>query len=125
MMELDQPAVSGPVNATAEPAVAAASLLHRCVAARRHLDATEQLRREMRAMRTLLQTIVHNVVVATTMPSSRQNASVTSKDQRRRRHNVGSTTHATVAPLSTSVHGWTKPIDSSLPGIADVGLWEV
>ena len=75
-------------------------------------------------MRTLLQTIVHNVVVATTMPSSRQNASVTSTDQRRRRHNVGSTTHATVAPLSTSVHGWKKPIDSSMPGIDDVGLGE-
>ena len=73
-------------------------------------------------MRTLLQTIIHNVVVATMMPSSRQNASVTSTDQRRRRHKKESTTHATVAPLSTSVHGWTKPIDSSMPGIADVGL---
>ena len=75
-------------------------------------------------MRTLLQTMVHNVVVATTMPSSRQNASVTSTDQRRRRHKEKSTTHATVAPVTTSVHGRTKPIDSSVPGIADVGLRE-
>ena len=78
----------------------------------------------MRAMRTLLQTIIHNVVVATMMPSSRQNASVTSTDQRRSRHKKKSNTHDTVAPLSTSVHRWRKPIDSSMPGITDVDLWE-
>ena len=50
-------------------------------------------------MRTLLQIIVRNVVVDTTEPSSEENDS-------------------TVAPLPTSVHG----IDSSMPGIADVGM---
>ena len=69
-------------------------------------------------MRTLLQIIVRNVVVATTKPSSKQKASVISTDQRRSRHKDKSTTHATVAPLSTSLHG----IDSSMPGIADVAL---
>ena len=75
-------------------------------------------------MRTLLQTIIPNVVVAPTMPSSRENASVTSTDQRRRRQDEESTTHTTVAPLSASVHGRTKSIDSSMPGIVDVGLGE-
>jgi len=74
----------------------------------------------MRATRTRLQTSVHNVVVATTMPSSRQNALVTSTDHRSRRHKEKSTTHATVAPLSTSAHGPEKSVHISMPGTVNV-----
>ena len=71
-------------------------------------------------MTTILHTLVPNVVVAATVPLSRQKDSVTSTDQhgarRRKPHTEESTTRATVAPPSASVHGLKKSIDSSMPG---------
>ena len=80
--------------------------------------------REMHEMTTILQTLVPNVVAAATVPSSRHRHSITSTDQqgvrRRKRHKKESTTRATVANLSTSVHGLEKSINSSMPGIVNV-----
>ena len=77
---------------------------------------------EMHEMTTILQTLVPNVVAAATVPSSRQKDSLTSTDQqgarRRKRHKEESTTRATVAPLSTSVHGLGKSTNSSMPGMS-------
>ena len=71
-------------------------------------------------MTTILHTLVPNVVAVATMPSSKQKDSVTSTDQqgvrRRKGHKEDSTTSATVAPPSKSVHGLEKSIDSSMPG---------
>ena len=80
--------------------------------------------REMRDMTTIFQSLVPNVVAAATVPSSRQKDSLTSTDQQgarhRKRHTEESTTRATVAPLSTSVHGLEKSINSSMPGTVNV-----
>ena len=80
--------------------------------------------REMHEMTTILQTLVPNVVAAATVPSSRHRHSITSTYQqgarRRKRHKEESTTRATVANLSTSVHGLEKSINSSMPGIVNV-----
>ena len=71
-------------------------------------------------MINLKQTVVLIVVVATTMPSGRQNAPVTSTDRHHRRHKEESTTHATVALPLAPVHGRAKPTDRSKPGIVDM-----
>ena len=75
-------------------------------------------------MTTILQTLVPNVVAAATVPSSRYRDSLTSTNQQgarhRKRHKEESTTRATVAPLSTSVHGLEKSINTSMPGIINV-----
>ena len=79
--------------------------------------------REKRKITTILQTLVPNVAAAT-VPSSKQKDALISTDQqgdrRRKRHKEESTTHATVAPLSTSGHGLEKLINSSMPGIVNV-----
>ena len=75
-------------------------------------------------MTTVLQTLVPNVEAAVTVPSSRNKDSLTSTDQqgvrRRKRHKKESTTRATVAPASTSVHGLDTSIDRSMPGTVNV-----
>ena len=75
-------------------------------------------------MTIIFQTLVPNVVAAATVPSSRKKDSLISTDQqgarRRKRHKEESTTRAAVAPLSTSVHGLEKSIDSSMPGTVTV-----
>ena len=80
--------------------------------------------REMCEMTTIFQTHFPNVVAAATVSSRKQKDALTSTDQqgdiRRKRHKDESTTRATVAPLSTSVHGLEKSINSSMPGIVNV-----
>ena len=75
-------------------------------------------------MTTIFQTLVPKVVAAGTAPSSRQKDALTSTDQqgarRRTSHKEELTTSATVPPLSTSVHGMEKSINSSMPGIVNV-----
>ena len=73
-------------------------------------------------MTTIFQTLVPNVVAGATVSSSRLRDSLTSTDQprHRKRHKEESTTRATVAPLSTSVHGLEKSINSSMPGTVNV-----
>ena len=94
----DQPAVPCPVNAAAEPVVAATRLATATasVTARRRweadierrLDATEHLRREMREMRTLIETLVPQPVTAST---SQQGAPP-----------VASSSHQSAAPIASS-----------------------
>ena len=94
----DQPAEPGPVNAAAEPVVAATRLATATasVTARRRweadierrLDATEHLRREMREMRTLIETLVPQPVTAST---SLQGAPP-----------VASSSHQSAAPIASS-----------------------
>ena len=75
-------------------------------------------------MTTIFQTLVPNVVAAATVPSDSQKDALTYTDQqrarRRKRHKEETTTCATVAPLSTSVHGLEKSTDRSKPGTVNV-----
>ena len=119
---LDQPPVPGPVNAAAEPVVAATRLATATasVTARRRweadierrLDATEHLRREMREMRTLIESLVSQPVVASTS----QGAPVASTSQQGAPP-VASSSHQSAAPIASSSvtsglappmanHGW-------------------
>ena len=135
---LDQPPVPGPVNAAAEPVVAATRLATATasVTARRRweadierrLDATEHLRREMREMKTLLQTLVSQPVVASTS----QGAPVASTSQQGAPP-VALPSRQSAAPIASSsvtpglappppwptMDGLLGPADAPLPGIVD------
>ena len=105
--DLDQPAVPGPGYAAAEPVVAATRFATAApsVTARRRweadidqcLDATEQLRREMREMRTLLESLVPSVAASTS-----QGVSTSQQGAPRVASPVASTSRQRVAPIATA-----------------------
>ena len=112
---LDQPAVPGPVNAAAEPVVAATRLATATasVTARRRweadierrLDATEHLRREMREMRTLIETLVPQPVTAST---SHQGAPPVASSSHQSAAQIASSsvTPGLPPPPPMANHGW-------------------
>ena len=109
--DLDQPA--GPDNAAAETVVAATRLTTAAasVTARRQweanverrLDATEPLRRELREMRTLIQSLVPSVVAST----SHQGAPpVVSTSRQGAAPPATATVSSGPAPPPVANHGW-------------------